>query len=100
MTKYYHAKLAHSHGEVESDRKTQKVRCFNCQELGTHLSWNCPKPKVLRCMPCGQTGHARIMSELPHGRSSWQGVRPEGNGWLTVKLASVSACRLTGGSKH
>ncbi|XP_069699915.1 uncharacterized protein [Periplaneta americana] len=51
---------AHSHGRAESDRKIQRVRCFNCQELGTHLSRNCQKPKTLRCMRCGQADHTRF----------------------------------------
>ncbi|XP_069686310.1 uncharacterized protein [Periplaneta americana] len=55
------AKRVCSHGRAETDRKTQKVRCFNCQELGTHLSKSCPKPKGLYCMQCGQSGHTRFV---------------------------------------
>ena len=36
--------------------KRLKLRCYNCQELGIHLSRDCPKPKVTRCR-CGRTGH-------------------------------------------
>ena len=43
--------------EGSTTAKRLKVQCYNCQELGTHLSWNCPKSKVTRSRRCGQTGH-------------------------------------------
>ncbi|KAK9891712.1 hypothetical protein WA026_016510 [Henosepilachna vigintioctopunctata] len=36
------------------------IRCFNCQEYGTHISRNCPKVRAERCMICGNTGHDRF----------------------------------------
>ncbi|KAK9876615.1 hypothetical protein WA026_013993 [Henosepilachna vigintioctopunctata] len=36
------------------------IRCFNCQEYGTHISKNCPKAKAERCMICGDIGHNRF----------------------------------------
>ena len=32
-------------GEGSTVVKCLKVLCYNCQELGTHLSQDCPKPK-------------------------------------------------------
>ncbi|XP_050309043.1 uncharacterized protein LOC126745315 [Anthonomus grandis grandis] len=32
------------------------IRCYNCQEFGTHLSKNCPKPKAERCHVCSGVG--------------------------------------------
>ena len=44
-------------GKGSTTAKRLMVRCYNCQELGTHLSRDCTKPKVTRCMRCGRTGH-------------------------------------------
>ena len=41
-------------------------RCFNCQEMTTHYSRDCPKPKLNRCIVCKQSGHHG--SECPKDR--------------------------------
>ena len=37
--------------------KHLKVLYYTCQELGTHLSQDFPKPKANQCRRCGQSGH-------------------------------------------
>jgi hypothetical protein len=34
-----------------------RLRCYNCQEFGTHLSHDCPQARVERCSICKRGGH-------------------------------------------
>lgn len=43
-----------------SRREPKKIRCFNCQEYGDHISKDCPRPRVRRCMICLKEGHSRL----------------------------------------
>lgn len=44
--------------------RTKLQRCFNCQRWDTHLSKDCPMPRLERCTQCGETGHT--ITECTH----------------------------------
>lgn len=48
---------------------TQRI-CYNCQELGTHISRDCPKPRMERCRNCRRGGHVAARCPLERKASN------------------------------
>lgn len=43
--------------KIKVGPQLNKVRCYNCQEWGTHLGRECTKPPNRRCLICSGEGH-------------------------------------------
>ena len=68
-------------GGNRGDDPPQMKRCYNCQEFGTHISRDCPKPRENRCRRCGQEGHVKTRcprrpAEAVASRMKARKVRP------------------------
>ncbi|GJQ87289.1 hypothetical protein Trydic_g2706 [Trypoxylus dichotomus] len=50
-------------------------QCYNCQEYGTHLSLDCPKPQMERCKRCRRGGHLAAAWPLRRRRGKDPQVR-------------------------
>lgn len=56
--------------QLRGETARETTSCYNCQELETHFSRDCPKPRAKRYMRCGEADHDRY-----HCRSD---RRPDG----------------------
>ncbi|GJQ88225.1 hypothetical protein Trydic_g13216 [Trypoxylus dichotomus] len=48
--------------------KAERRQCYNCQEYGTHLSRDCPKPQMERCKWRRRSGHLAAACPLSRRR--------------------------------
>nr|CAI5818469.1 unnamed protein product [Callosobruchus analis] len=62
----------------------ERARCYNCQQITTHLSKDCPMPAAERCRGCGDRGH--MVGSCPKRR----GVRGRGAGDRHTAAKKVS----------
>ncbi|XP_044262773.1 uncharacterized protein LOC123010135 [Tribolium madens] len=87
-----------------------RIRCYNCQEYGSHFSRNCPKAKMERCHMCGEGGHTKancpkaVAKSEPKKPKDWRdtraaknptgfgGVKGAAHGIVTTKLKMDNVC--------
>lgn len=73
------------------EMEAPRVRCYNCQEFGTHLSRNCPKVRRERCIMCREEGHSPADCPREKRRAVQSDPRQEAKRRVVVDVKMVSS---------